>query len=137
MFELSLLFKKNSHPRRTWLRKISIFFYLRALTAIMMLHMVPLAFSSSSAFLRFDFFFNYSHENPRILTAEQEKNLEVFDLRILTVSMMLCMVPPVFPRNIAPFWKKNQIFQLLHEILYFGRDRKISYEKASQIRVTL
>ena len=58
-----------------------------------------------------------------------KKKIQVFDLHTLIETMMVRMVPPVLTRSFAAFWKKNQIFQISHEILYFGRGRKMLYGK--------
>ena len=48
----------------------------------------------------------------------------------LTSTMMLLVVPPILPRSLSAFWKKNQIS---HETPGIGRGRKMPYrKKASQ-----
>ena len=49
----------------------------------------------------------------------------VFDLRALTSTMMLSMIPPVFPCSFAVFWKIDFFKKKLYEIPYFGRGRKM------------
>ena len=59
----------------------------------------------------------------------------VFDFRGLTASMMARTVPPAIPHSFAGFGIK---FQNSDKILYFGRSRKMTYEKAqNKNRVTL
>ena len=54
----------------------------------------------------------------------------VFDLRILDATMMSRMVSPVLPTQLLCF-EKLKIFQISHEIPYFGRGHKM-YETASE-----
>ena len=59
------------------------------------------------------------------------KTSDFFQLRTLTATMKLRLVPPLLPLSFAAFWKKK-VFQMLHEIPHFGQGRKIFPEKVSK-----
>ena len=52
---------------------------------------------------------------------------------------MMARMVPMYSHAALLCFEKNQIFQISHEIPYFGRGRKMSQEKASKNknRVTL
>ena len=110
-------------------KKIS--YYLRILTAILMIHMLPPSLPPSlppviplsiAAFLKT--FFKYRMKNQVYWWGTE--TLRSFSICALSTHDTMMMVPPVSPHSFV-FEKK---FQMSHEISYLGRARKTSYEKA-------
>ena len=117
---------RHSSPRRIVIWKI--FLIARALNASVMLRMVPPVLPHS-----FAAFGNEIQNFFPIFARKSNKYWQATEKKLLTPSYRFYyshMVPPVLPRRLAAFWKKNEAFQMSHEILNFGWGRKISYEKA-------
>ena len=63
------------------------------------------------------------------IAAQGEWDFKAFlDLRALTATMIVHMVPPVPYATLLRF----DFFQMSHEIPYFARRRKMSYKKVSK-----
>ena len=100
---------------------------LRAFTVAVMLHVVSSVLPRSlAAFQNFQFVAQKS-KTPSKLTGELKKIYNFFYMRNLAAIMM---VPPILPCSLA----LTEIYQMSHEIPYFGRGRKIIKNKN---RVTL
>ena len=67
---------------------------------------------------------------------DEKKNQNFVDFHALNATTMVRLV---LPCSFATSWKKIKIFKMSHEIPYFGRGRKMLYEKVSKNknRVTL
>ena len=64
---------------------------------------------------------NVARKSQYIVTGNKRKN---FHLRTLTATII---IPSVLPRSYTDYSKKKL---MLNDIPYFGRSRKMSYEKA-------